>query len=92
MNATRSHTAETMTNAALNKRDAFALLDVQEDYGASKENMLDELTFGFGYTPEQAERVYNEWAKKKQRAAGRAGIRAREQQGEQACRSQPKSY
>ncbi len=50
-------------NAAMNKRDALQMLTVMSDYGASQKLMLDELRFNFGYTPKQAEAVYQDWTK-----------------------------
>lgn len=52
-----------MTDAEKNKRDALMMLDNLADYNYSKTSMIDELVFEFGYTPEQAEDVYDDWAK-----------------------------
>lgn len=50
-------------NAAANKRDALLMLTAMNGYGASRKLMLDELTFNFGYTPKQAQDVYQDWCK-----------------------------
>lgn len=55
--------AQRMTDAEKNKRDAFLLLDNMNDYGMSKSGLIDELTFNFGYTPDEAKNIYAEWYK-----------------------------
>lgn len=62
MTALKKHTDT--GNDDKNKRDALIMLDNLEELEYSKTSMVDELVFNFGYTPKQAEGVYQDWTRK----------------------------
>lgn len=50
-----------ISDADRNRRDALIILDNLEELEYSKTSMVDELVFNFGYTPRQADDVYQDW-------------------------------
>jgi hypothetical protein len=52
-----------MTNAQKNLTMAFQMLDIQNDYGRSRDGMIEELVFNFDLSPDQAADVYRAWLK-----------------------------
>lgn len=61
-----THIAPPMSDAEKNRRDAMLMLDNMNDYGMSRDGLIDELKFEFGYDDGEATALYREWLKVKE--------------------------
>lgn len=56
-----THLSPPLSDAEKNRQAAMIMLDNMNDYGMSRDGLISELKFEFGYSDKEAQALYWEW-------------------------------